>query len=101
MAKITLFEFNPRGRIQIGPSGPDGDGLFSAEIDRADDVEEDVEADADESGGLSILTVLLPLVILAGIGVAVKALTGDEDDEAEELEEGEEGPIDRFTSTTE
>lgn len=97
MAKITLFEFNPRGRIQIGPSGPDDDGLFSAEIDRTDDEEEMTEGD---DSGIGIATVLIPLMILAGIGVAVKVLTG-RDEEEPELEESDEGPIDRFTSTTE
>ncbi|MFC7115336.1 hypothetical protein ACFQH2_10795 [Natronoarchaeum sp. GCM10025703] len=100
MAKITLFEFNPRGRIQVGPSGPDGEGLFSAEIDETGEEEAVEEA---EDSGLSITTVLLPLVILAAIGVAVRMLTGEDEEEEEEaeIEAEESGPIDRFTSTTE
>lgn len=102
MAKITLFEFNPRGRIQVGPSGPDGEGLFSAEIDETGEEEEEAVEEAEDSG-LSITTVLLPLVILAAIGVAVRMLTGEDEEEEEEaeIEADESGPIDRFTSTTE
>ncbi|MCL9813727.1 hypothetical protein [Natranaeroarchaeum aerophilus] len=103
MAKITLFEFNPRGRIQIGPSGPDDEGLFSADIDRTDeDGGEEAETAEEDDSGLGIAAVLIPLVILAVIGVAVKTLLGGDDEEEElELDEEEEGPVSRFTSTTE
>ena len=102
MAKITLFEFNPRGRIQIGPSGPDDEGLFSADIDRTDDDgAEDVETAEEDDSGLGIAAVLIPLVILAVLGVAVKTLLGGDDEEELEPKEESEGTISRFTSTTE
>jgi len=86
MAKITLFEFNPRGRIQVGPSGPDDKGLFSAEIDRTDEEGEEEAVEEAEDSGLSITTVLLPLVILAVIAVAVRMMTGEDEEEVEEAE---------------
>lgn len=101
MAKITLFEFNPRGRIQIGPSGPDDDGLFSANIDRTGEDGEGEEMPGDDDSGLSIAAVLIPLVILAAIGVAVKVLLGGDDEEELEFEEEDETEVSQFSSTTE
>ncbi len=107
MAKITLFEFNPRGRIQIGPAGPGDSGLFTAELLPEEKDTDGEEADADEidedeSGG-SIAKVLIPLVLLAVIAVAVKTFTGRGEEELDEIDgdEQESGRLDRFTSTTE
>lgn len=102
MAKITLFEFNPRGRIQIGPSGNGDEGLFSAELGQPTEPEEETTLEEDESGG-GVAKVILPLLVLAVLAVAIRVITGG-DEEVEEIDAEEEeapGRLDRFTSTTE
>jgi len=98
MAKITLFEFNPKGNIQIGPSGEGEDGLLS--IATGEDAELDAEDEQDDESGGGLAKVIVPLVALIAIAAAVRYVSGGEEDEAE-LGEESGGRLDQFKTTTE
>ncbi|HMB50563.1 hypothetical protein [Natronoarchaeum rubrum] len=97
MAKITLFEFNPEGNIQIGPSGEGEEGLLSIATGEDAELDEDIEEDDESGGGLA--KVIVPLVALIAIAAAVRYVSGGEDEE--ELGEESGGRLDQFKTTTE
>ncbi|GAB3681021.1 hypothetical protein GCM10028857_04610 [Salinarchaeum chitinilyticum] len=73
---LTLFAFHTHGETQFGPSSIPG---VEAEADDADE-ETAVEVTEEESsGGGGLGALLIALVVLAGIAVVAKKLTGDDD----------------------
>lgn len=98
MAKITLFEFNPEGSIQIGPAGPGEEGLLS--IATSDDAELDTGPDEEDESGGGIAKFVVPLVALVAIAAAVRYFSGGEEMD-EEFDEESEGRFKQFKTTTE
>ena len=101
MAKITLFEFNPQGNIQIGPGSEGEEGLLG--FTPGEQAETSAETgESEEEGGGGIAKIVVPLVALVAIAAAVRFMGGGESEAEFEEEEAEsEGGIQRFTTTTE
>jgi hypothetical protein len=97
MAKITLFEFNPQGNIQIGPGSEGEGGLLDLPMGESEQTE--MESAEQEDGGGGIAKIVVPLVALVAIAAVARYLTGGEDEEA--LEEESEGRLQQYTTTTE
>lgn len=83
---LTLFALHTHGETQFGPSSVPG---VDAGTDDADEEETAVEVPEDEeSGGGGFGALLIALVVLAGIAVVAKKLTGG--DESVDLAESDE-----------
>lgn len=83
---LTLFALHTHGDTQFGPSSVPGVDAGSDEPDEESAVELSEDEESGGGGGLGAL--LIALVVLAGIAMVAKKLTGD--DESVDLAESDE-----------
>ena len=88
--KFTFIELHLDGDTQFGPSAiSDALPIGTDESETAIEDDEDTTAAVtdDDSGGKGVIGALVALVVLVGIGVAIKKYTGGDDDTVEHDEE--------------
>lgn len=91
---ITLFALHTHGENQFGPqsipggsseeagaskAGSKAKSLFGSKSSESDEAAGASDAPEDDSGGSAIVGLLVALVVLAGIAMAAKKLTGSEE----------------------
>ena len=93
--KFTFIEFHLDGETQFGPSMI-SDALPIGGTDTATETETAIETDddeaeaeteaADDDSGSKAIGALVALVVLVGLGIAVKKYTGGDDEVEQETE---------------